>query len=292
MIRNIRTPEVGFTIIELIIVLTITIMLLASALALFNGRVPKAQFETGVNELSTRLTDAANQVSTGNYPTGDNFACETPSAGGIPVIDTSTPEAQGTNSDCLFLGQAIQFGDGNAGCPLGSPNENCNSLNFFTVVGSRLHNGGVASNIGESSPIISEDLLLRYPTAYGLFVDDVRIPGTAPSPGIGGIAYVQSFGSKVSGSGTPSGAPQVQLVPLSGTRVGMPIGGGSGFTDVVSSPGTNLTGAVNPETGVLVCVRSSGTDQYAIIRLGSNGVATSVERTIYPTTALGRAECV
>ncbi len=81
-------------------------------------------------------------------------------------------------------------------------------------------------------------------------------------------------------------------MPLAGTQIGMFKGGGTGFTDAVSAPGTNLTGATNPETGVLVCVQSASTDQYAIIRLGSNGVATSVERTIYPSSATGRAECV
>lgn len=298
MIRNIREQVSGFTIIEVIIVLTITVALLSSALLLFNSRVPRSQFETSVNELVNQLTDSFNQVATGNYPTSENFNCSV-SGGGLPVISPSgTTVEQGTLQDCLYVGQAIQFGENGSpyDCPNGGDSDNCDTLNFFTVVGRRTDpsSDDIASSIDTSTPIISEDLFARYTTGYGMFFKDARVRGVSgPSGSIGGIAFTLSFGTKVSGSGNPSGAPQVQLVPLSDTSIGMPISGaGAGFVEQVSYPtGRSINTTPNPTDGVDLCLESPFTGQYAIITIGADGIPTSISKRIYGNSTEGQAQC-
>lgn len=276
MIRNIRTPEGGFTILEVIIVMTITIALLGSALALFNQRIPRTQFETAVNELSVKITDAASQVATGYYPTSTQLDCTGSS------ISVGTNE-QGTNENCIFVGQAIQLGEqitGGGGCPLnavGANADQCGTVNFFTVFGKRINGGSIVTNLDDSSPKIDIDLAQQsYTTGFGMYISKVVSNGNS----IGGLAYVQTFGAKVDNDGSPSGASQVEIVPLLGTNVGMTKTSFTGFINA-NTPSVGILSTPNPNSGVIVCLKSSQTDQYAIIVLGENGVTSDVSRQIF-----------
>lgn len=268
MKRGLRQKSGGFTILETIIVLTVTIALLGSTLALFQSRVPKTQFTKAVNELSVRLTDVANQVAVGNYPGASDTKCSVSS--GVPTLNTGG-SGMGTNQDCIFLGQAVGFGPKNC---TGVGGE-CDKAKVFTIFGLRqvVDVSGVtkvATKLSEAAPTTDiSKATQEYDNGYGLSVKKIFVGSNTYS----GIAYVQSFGSGINASGEAEGSQQVDLIPVNGS-VG---GGDSAFVGAISSIGTT---AANPSSGITICLKSGTTNQYAVLVLGANGNATDVQQHI------------
>lgn len=280
MIRGLRRHTGGFTILESIIVLTVMVALLGSALLLFQQRVPRTQFQKSLNELTTQISDVVNQVASGNYPTSNGITCST--ASGEPVLSSGSQE-QGTNSNCIFIGQAVQFGlqNGASGtCSQASPNDKCDTLRIYTVFGSRLDStgGSVAKNITQAQARVDDALAsTTYTTGYGLYVTKVKV-NDGISDTYGGVAYTQSFGGTSLVDNQLSGAQQVDLIPLRGTDIGMT------EVDYANASMNALLTPKNPQGGVLVCLKSATTDQYAVLILGAGGNASSVEQKILSRT--------
>lgn len=250
MIRNLRRNVGGFTILETIIVLTVMSALLASALLLFQQRIPKTQFQKSLNELVSQMTDISNQVATGYYPNTNKAKCSN------GTIDLNQVAEQGQNASCLFLGQAVKFG-----C-----DAECDKLKVYTIFGKRLNSvsGIAASSLSDANAQISSNFgTQEYTNGYGLSVEKVKVGSTD----YGGVAYVQSFGSSLASGDQLNGASQVGIAPISGS---------------VNSPsiGPNLSSLSVTNEGILLCVKSGTTDQYAFVILGANGNAMSVEKQI------------
>ncbi len=274
MYRGLHRKSGGFTILETIIVLTVTIALLGSMLALFQGRIPRTQFAKAVNELSVRLTDVATQVADGNYPEISNINCATPPGGGLPTITTeATATGQGTSQDCIFLGQAVKFGSKN--CNIG--NNECDDLKIFTVAGSRkytdLNGEHVVNSLSNASPNSSDTVAVQtYKLGYGLqikkayYIDD--------SNKVEGVAYLQQFGSSINLAGDPEGILPINLYPINGD-VGVSPDGDFAGASIQTLGGTG----VKPAT-IKVCLQSGTSDQYAILDLGLGGNAGDVQQRI------------
>lgn len=270
MIRDLRRHAGGFTILETIIVLTVMIALLGSALLLFQQRVPRTQFAKSLNELTTQLTDVSNQVASGYYPNTNKYKCT--GGAGSATIDSSHTSEQGQNEGCLFLGQAIKFGD--RGCT--NAGNECDKLRVYTVFGSRLSSSGiVAKSLGEAGARVSDDFGVQdYTNGYGLSVQKIISNATEQA----GVAYLQSFGAGLS-AGQPNGAPQVALYSVAGSV-------NDAYDDFRNNvSGGGLTLADN--TGILLCVKSGTTNQYAFIILGAGGNAMSVEKQIVDQSTWG-----
>lgn len=269
MKRGLRQKSGGFTILETIIVLTVTIALLGSTLALFQQRIPRTQFTKAVNELSVRLTDVANQVTVGNYPGASDTICSVSS--GVPTLNTGG-SGMGTNQDCIFLGQAIGFGPN--GCT-GVGGE-CDKAKVFTIFGLRqvVDVSGVtkvATKLSEAAPTTDINKATQeYDNGYGLSVKKIFVGINTYS----GIAYVQSFGSGINASGDAEGSQQVSIIPVNTTTLGLDF---DDFAGKINSG--NLTN-VNPVSGITICLKSGTTNQYAVLVLGANGNATDIQQRI------------
>ena len=253
MIRNLRRNVGGFTILESIIVLTVMSALLASALLLFQQRIPKTQFQKSLNELVSQMTDISNQVATGYYPNTNKAKCNNGS-----IVPGNAD--QGENASCIFIGQAVKFGS--VGCT--NPGNECDKLKVYTIFGRRLDSSGeIASSLSEAQAKISPDFgTQEYTNGFGLSVEKVVSDGTE----YGGVAYVQSFGSSL-GGGSLNGATQVAIAPVSGSV--------NNSTIDPDLRGLNVT-----NKGILLCVKSGTTNQYALVTLGANGNAMNVEKQI------------
>lgn len=282
MIRGVRSSATGFTLVETIVVLAIMVALLSSALLLFRERVPRTQFENAVNEFQLQLSDISNQVATGYYPGSDNYDC----APG-PVLSVGTGE-KGQNADCIFVGQAVQFGLQKSGCSVPAPKDNCDTMVYYTVYGNRKSSSStVATNITDSNAQISEDLAQStYTTGYGLHVTSVKVNGVSP---VGGIAFLQSFGSSLSGAGNAEGASQILVIPLKTTDVGQTKASFAAATDV-TTPLEGLLTTPADEDGIKICLRSGTTGQYAAITLGANGSSTITDKRIFEDVTSWNAE--
>ena len=269
MIRGLSRKVGGFTILETIIVLTISSMIIASAMLLFRTRIPRAQFANSVNDLAIFFRDTYSHVSTGYYP-NTGYSCSAPSF--VPQLSPGGGGV-GTNQDCIYLGQAVKFGQ--SSCTAG---QDCDELKSFTIFGSRKKNSNdLAISLADAHPQISDTYgIENYKIGYGLNVKKVRDNINTYN----GVSYTSSFGTAVV-SDEPVGATQVELRPLSVSGGSLGLADGT-FSSVFDS--SSLSNSL-PSEGILICLKSGTTDQYATILLGRGGNASSVETEILDLSA-------
>lgn len=106
-----RTLNGGYTIIETMIYLTVASALMTSAMLVVSGKQERVRYTQSINTFDEKIRDTFNDVSTGYYPSSNNFRCQ--SNDGV-LSFTVTAREQGTNNGCIFLGKAIEFGPGTA----------------------------------------------------------------------------------------------------------------------------------------------------------------------------------
>lgn len=268
MIRSVRSDASGFTILETIIVLVVTMALMAGAFTLFSEKVPRTQFASAVNEFDTKLRSVYNDVTTGYYPQTSTLTCKTTGF-------TGDVSQQGTNEDCVFLGKVIEFGPG-AGCNMAAAVENrngCNQMKVYTTFGNTKSAGKISTTLAEANPRLMGTGLGNsdpdtYKLGYGLYVTRVRL-GTGLGGGVNySVGYLQTFGTRLLGGGTGSevaGTPQVQLLPMA-------TGNWPAEADFITDAQARIgTASPNPENGVRICLASEAIKQYAVITIGEGG---------------------
>jgi type II secretory pathway pseudopilin PulG len=138
-----REGTTGFTIVEVLIVLTVSSLLLLSAIALVSGRQESTEFTTGINDLEQQLQQIINETASGYFPNSGGFTC-LPHATSPVTFTSVTTNEQGTNQGCIFLGKAIQFGLG--------PTDN--QLGVIPLVGNQYQADGVTAvtTLGQAIP--------------------------------------------------------------------------------------------------------------------------------------------
>ncbi len=281
MIRGIRPHKSGFTIIEVIIFLSVSMALVLGSVILFNTRIPRTQFSQGVNDLVSKISDTGDNVANGSFSDSSKVSC----SGGVASQDPTTAQEQGTNAGCLFLGRAMQFAPGPP-CHT-PPDDSCNQIDTYTVYGSRLALlGGVAKTLAESSPDLGQIKPETYTTNFGLYITDAFI-GDKTVP-VGGIAFLSSFGASKNGAtGDPLGASHLDLAALTSTRTG------AISTAFITSAKSDLRGAglINPDKGVTICVKSGSTKQFAIITVGAGRQPSSVKSEIFEASEWSGSKC-
>ena len=120
----------GFTIIEILIFLTVSGILFLSVMNLINGSQNRTQWNEGIHEIFSEMQSLTNDVQIGYYNTGSqSFTCN-PGAGTdngtSPVTVTAGGgDSEGGHSDCTFMGRSILF----------SPSASTNTYIVQTIVG-------------------------------------------------------------------------------------------------------------------------------------------------------------
>lgn len=102
-----RLGQNGYTIVELLLVMGVSAMMLATAIAAFGGQQNRTQFSEGVRDLQTRLQLVLSEVATNTYPNAGGFSC-TATATGVSVSAGSADDA-GRNTGCVKLGSILYF---------------------------------------------------------------------------------------------------------------------------------------------------------------------------------------
>ncbi|MDB5160774.1 MAG: hypothetical protein JWO96_154 [Candidatus Saccharibacteria bacterium] len=98
----------GFTVIELMIALSISAIMLTSALTVFNGRKSSTEFTQGVYDLQSKVQNYATQVSSKVLPGYQQYTCAVSVATGRPVLTQASGGGETTSENCIYLGQAFQ----------------------------------------------------------------------------------------------------------------------------------------------------------------------------------------
>lgn len=98
----------GYTIVEVMIVLAVSGVMFVIAASFVNGRQARVSFEQGVNELASRIQGVISDVSDGHY-SDVPFGCTQNGGTGKLIIDAGVVGDQGANPECVFLGKLFHF---------------------------------------------------------------------------------------------------------------------------------------------------------------------------------------
>lgn len=188
---NYRRGRGGYTIIEVVVVLTVSALLFASSIAAYTQQNRRTQFTNSVNDFAQGIQDVLNDVQNGFYPSANSFSC-TVSGTSPPAINYSGNNQQGTNTDCIFVGKAIQFYPQS-----GTPSD----VDVFTVVGRRLDtSGNPVSDISQAKPKGLDSLVDRKTLSNGVRITAVKqIGGPATYSGLAIVANSGVSGGLSSG---------------------------------------------------------------------------------------------
>lgn len=272
-----KASSSGYTILETLIFLAVSGVLFVSAMTLVNGRQARAEFTSAVREFELELTDIAGNVAAGYYSTSGTMTCDTP--GTDPPLVTSAATPLGTNEKCVFMGRVMQFApnDGNA-----STTTDAETYNVYTAVGRRYDASGTkdAENITEARPVLiapgmvapsttRPDMIDRKKLSGGARVEKITIGGTTTQ--VGGFGFFNNLHVTNQGAITKSGSLQVDVVVPNPGVPAMVTGlneTSTAFVHKMDSLSANMP-LVNPSGGLVICLRSGGTSQHALINLGT-----------------------
>lgn len=257
----------GFTMIEVLIVLAVTGALFVSAVALITGRQGQTEFDTAIHDMQSQIQQTITEVSNGYYPNLGNFTC-TATVSGPSIMSGNT--GQGSNTGCIFLGKAIQFG-----MPSTDPQQ------FDTYSIAALQKDGSGNDItsladGKPTVIAPTSASPGTPNGIqtriqqgGLTVQSMSY-GTSRTP-IGAVAFVNSLASYGSNGAIVSTSEHVDVVPVAGSAIG------SSTVAAADTINSKLVGSpVDPDGGVFICFASGTTNQSGLVTIGSNGRQLSV----------------
>ncbi|MEM6998011.1 MAG: hypothetical protein AAF413_03825 [Patescibacteria group bacterium] len=105
----IRGGSSGYTIVEVMIFLTVASAMFVSAISIFTRYQRTTQFNQSVKQFESELRDVVNDVATGVYPELNGIRCR--DSGGSITFEVSAAAATGQNNECVLIGKAIQFGE-------------------------------------------------------------------------------------------------------------------------------------------------------------------------------------
>jgi prepilin-type N-terminal cleavage/methylation domain-containing protein len=303
-----RKTSMGFTIVEVMIVLAVSSIILLSAITLVNGRQNHTEFTTGIDSLQQQLQQIVNETASGYFPGVGGFTCQ--AAGSGPVTFSGGAKAQGTNQGCVFLGKAIQFGLG--------PTDD--QIAVIPLVG-RQYLGGTftpVSSLGQAQPRAAWNLAVGEPSSlqnlspisalqYGLHIASYNsacgasaspeavcyVPatssGTFVQSGAAAFMFGDPSGTLASFDGTngnlQSGSESLSLYGVYGGTGGSSqkgqargtasanIGNVPGTTPPPSPPGGVGMGWLQSASKMLVCVTSGSTNESGLFTIGGGAVS-------------------
>lgn len=150
----------GYTIVETIIFLAVSALLFVSASILISGRQRKTQFAVTVRDFSSKVKSVYGNVASGYYNSSGQVTC-TVSGGAISTLSSGGND-QGTNSDCVYLGQVLV-----------SPQSGTNDFKIVSLVGLRNTTGSPpqeVQNLSDAKPKLYTETAETYSLAGAEFV--------------------------------------------------------------------------------------------------------------------------
>jgi prepilin-type N-terminal cleavage/methylation domain-containing protein len=266
-----QKQPLGYTIIEVMIVLAVSGVMFIIAAQFINGRQEKTSFTAGVNAMASEINDVIEQVNDGRY-TDIPLNCDTLGGHAVASQDTDLPvntNKQGTNQQCIFRGKMMHF--------YGSPT---NSYDIISFADSRQNflpeTTSVHSTVEGVKDITVQSAIPQGLYVYKFYIEDSS--GALNSTPDNNIMFLQSPGNY--DPGTQSYASGAQSLELAYKDVG--------YADSLSGFENSITGGANmPFTNAAAICLSDG-HQYAMLKIGdptTNSSQLTVNVTMKGTTA-------
>jgi len=210
MLGGKNKQPLGYTIIEVMIVLAVSGVMFVIASNFISGKQERSSFTAGVNEMASEIQDVVEQVSDGRYsdiPVNCqyNYVIQKIDLSGIP-----TPLTQGTNSSCVFLGKIIRI-------PTGA---NFNSYSVISLAGGRLSSTQASSSANAGSPSPIDSLTTTQTIPQNLITSSQFKPNTITAYDSNGarsstsaFGFIQSQGALDATTGSfQSGSQTINLI--------------------------------------------------------------------------------
>jgi len=176
----------GYTIVEVMVVLAVSGVMFLIAAQFINGKQQRAAFTSGVNDMASQIQDVIEQVTDGKYSDIPlNCSLTTPTTIGFSV----GTQTQGTHAACAFVGKFLHF----------NVNGDKTLYEVFSLAAP-----SAATDLNGVKPIDggSYSLTVQATTPQSLDVKKVTINGTTQVYGFG---FTQSQGSVISTGTTTTG---------------------------------------------------------------------------------------
>jgi type II secretory pathway pseudopilin PulG len=306
--------EMGFTIIEVLLVLAVSGMILTSAVLLFNGRQAQTEFKVAANQIQTQIQSTINDAGNGYNPTssvsaggglGYNFICNGQTLGVQPTFTQngllSPPTPQGTNGSstigCVYLGRVLVFSKASQ------------TVNIYSVVGNQYTAGvspqPITSGVTDSYPILLADngswpflpKPASYSLEYGSYVECIEVPTASPynfvssncSPGstnYSSIAFIIGGGA-TSSDGSVSASSFIPLAaPSFSTSAPLRSQVASIDTVLLGLTTSPSSVTINPPGGVYICLSDSSGKRSALISIGVNNQEPVVDMVMHTSSGV------
>jgi prepilin-type N-terminal cleavage/methylation domain-containing protein len=246
----------GYTIVEVMIVLAISGVMFAIAASFISGKQAKTEFTEGTNDFTSQVQGVISQVIDGQF----SDVALTCTAGAALSFNTGAAQG-GQAAPCVFVGKFLHFSESN----------NPSNYEIFSLAGSR----NVTSLTGPPpiTPVAlpyaqtaDADLTSQEVIPQGLSINNNEanpiqvVDSNGVTRNTFGFGFVQSLGSSNGNGGFNNGGQTVGLVYSSGL--------GSNNLNETGAAGA-ITGTLLPATSASICL-TDGT-RYAQVLVGTNG---------------------
>lgn len=253
-----KTRQKGYTVIEVMIVLSVSAVLFAAAIVGYSRQNAKTHFTNAVRDMEVTLQDVLNDVSTGFYPSSEDFVCARSGSPAVthirPPAPDDPPPNQGTNQDCIFLGKAVDIETG--------------SMTVYTIAG--LRNKSTDQDARSTTLQEAENRLVRQDGTFGRHIlnasiGEVRVI-TPPAIELGGFAVISGFGDAGGSGGAGATTNQVSIASINNSY------------NFSSSTGRVLNNS-DGNKDIIICIEEAGGGRQASITIGE-GAQTNIETMI------------
>jgi hypothetical protein len=135
-----RPPGGGYTLIEVMLFLAISLAILVTSIVVVGGQEAHAEFSTSMNEINGKVQQWIDEVANGYSANGSsnssaigNYTCSLGTVekqNNTPVLSLSPSggNARGANPECIFLGKVIQ---------INNQDQYSDSIYAYTMLGRR-----------------------------------------------------------------------------------------------------------------------------------------------------------
>lgn len=232
----------GYTIVEVMIVLAVSGMMFVIAANFINGKQERAAFTQGSNDTGSVLQAIVGDITDGHY---SDVPLQCNISGTTLTANTGAGGDQGQNQNCVFLGKIVRFY---------APGGGVDKTNYgvYSIAAARSITDFPNDLVGAIGGLTTNSVIPQ-----SLFVKDMTVVDTASPPvthpGVFNIGFAQGVGSTDGVGVYLSGAQQpVQLVYAD-------VAGGD-----VSAVGVGTD--IQPAKSATICL-TDGT-RYALVLIG------------------------
>ncbi len=231
-----------------------------------SGKQNKSEFRQGMNEINSQIQQTINDVNNGLYPSSNAYHCQASNSGDVTLPPGASPDGQGTNLGCTFLGKVMQFG---------VHGTNGSGYNVYTIVGRQYAGAGgiekpLAASFSQARPLVVQgpgfDLTTTNTIQWSVKVTAMkdRTAGT----NVNGLGFFESFPGYGGSTTLVSGSQTVSLIPIKGPLdISEPTMIGTIQDDVNGISDANVQS--NPN--ILMCFDGGGGEYGSLIIGGTSG---------------------